>query len=171
MPLCKEWGGDGMLDLGECLGVDGVTDLVTPPPGLHEAGLSQRLEVRADGGLAPHDAQPHGISQGAKRPDDLGAGILLLRWQPPRTAHTPTEPTAATQPPVNYRTVLTDRALMGTTAINAVFVLCASVLTVLMSVYIVTTLHQPAWLAGAARCRHRLDRLVRPAVDLRCRPP
>jgi MFS family permease len=79
----------------------------------------------------------------------LLAAIFLLRWKPAATAQTPTAPTAAPPPPrVGYRNVLSDRKLLGVTAINAVFVLCASVLTVLMSVYVVTTLHQPAWLAG-----------------------
>lgn len=79
----------------------------------------------------------------------LLAAIFLLRWKPAAPAETQTAP-PATPPPlsVGYRRVLGDRKLLGVTAINVLFVLCCSVLTVLMSVYVVTTLHEPGWLAG-----------------------
>jgi MFS family permease len=48
----------------------------------------------------------------------------------------------------NFRAALTDLPLMTVTLVNAAFVLCAGVLTVLISVYVVTQLHLPGWLAG-----------------------
>src|SRR5262249_10296206 len=42
----------------------------------------------------------------------------------------------------------TDRPLAGITALNTAFVLCAQVLTVVLAVYVVATLHLAAWIAG-----------------------
>jgi MFS family permease len=83
----------------------------------------------------------------------LTAAVLLLRWRPPRpdprAAAVPmASPAAAAPAAVDYRTVLADRRLWALTVPNLVFVLCQSVLSVLLSVYLVDTLHEPAWLGG-----------------------
>lgn len=83
----------------------------------------------------------------------FAAAVLYLRWQPPARA-TGTTPSTAGQPaasqlrPPGYRTVLADWRLWRVTGVNLIFVLCASALPVLLAVYLVDVLHQPAWLAG-----------------------
>lgn len=83
----------------------------------------------------------------------FAAATLYLRWQPPARAIGTTPGTAdhpaAPQPrPPGYQAVLADRRLWRVTSVNLIFVLCASALPVLLAVYLVDTLHQPAWLAG-----------------------
>jgi MFS family permease len=79
----------------------------------------------------------------------LGAALLLLSWrQPPRAARR-AKPPAPGRARLSYWSALTDRPLAGITAINTAFVLCAQVLTVVLAVYVVATLHLAAWIAGA----------------------
>ncbi|MGH3448825.1 MAG: MFS transporter, partial [Nocardioidaceae bacterium] len=47
-----------------------------------------------------------------------------------------------------YRAVLADRAFLLLLATSFLFVLCSLVIDVLLTVYVTTTLHRPAWLAG-----------------------
>lgn len=84
----------------------------------------------------------------------LAAAMILLRArlphqpargsqaEPGRDTHSPGRPTVA------YPTVLSDRRLWSVTATNLVFVLCVSALDVMLSVYLVDALHQPASLGG-----------------------
>jgi MFS family permease len=74
----------------------------------------------------------------------LLAALLVMRWKVP--AATPTEAPAER---ASYRQLFHDRALLLVTVVNLAFVMCANVLTVLLVVYVTTTLHQPAWLGGA----------------------
>lgn len=78
----------------------------------------------------------------------LGAALLLISWRQPPPATTPTKLPAPARTRSSYWSALTDRSLTGVTAINLAFVLCAQVLTVVLSVYIVATLHLAAWIAG-----------------------
>jgi Na+/melibiose symporter-like transporter len=80
----------------------------------------------------------------------LGAALLLISWHqpPPASAATPTSPPAHDRARSSYWHALTNRPLAGVTATNLAFVLCAQVLTVVLSVYVVTTLHLAAWIAG-----------------------
>jgi MFS family permease len=52
------------------------------------------------------------------------------------------------QPKAGYRDILTDPRWWSLIGVNLVFVLCAITLDVLLAVYLVDNLHQPAWLAG-----------------------
>jgi predicted MFS family arabinose efflux permease len=83
----------------------------------------------------------------------FAAAALYLRWQPPApatgTTASNTAGFAGSQPSApGYRSVLADRRLWRVTGVNLIFVLCASALPVLLAVYLVDILHQPAWLAG-----------------------
>jgi MFS family permease len=84
----------------------------------------------------------------------FAAAALYLRWRPPAQATATTTSDAAdhlarSRPSApSYRAVLADRRLWRITGVNLIFVLCASALPVLLAVYLVDTLHQPAWLAG-----------------------
>jgi MFS family permease len=48
-----------------------------------------------------------------------------------------------------YRRLLTDRGLLLISGINMSFVLCTSVLSVLLAIYLSTALHTPVWFTGA----------------------
>jgi MFS family permease len=78
----------------------------------------------------------------------LAAALLLITWrQPPpaaRSAKTPAPGGARS----SYWSALTDRPLAGISVLNTAFVLCAQILTVVLSVYVVATLHLAAWIAG-----------------------
>lgn len=93
----------------------------------------------------------------------LAAAVLLLRWQASRSdpksgplsdaepGPVPVAGAAAAQAgpaAIRYRSVLADRRLWAVTVPNLVFVLCQSVLSVLLTVYLVDTLHEPPWLGG-----------------------
>jgi len=78
----------------------------------------------------------------------LGAALLLISWHQPPPVTRPAEPPAPGRARSSYRSALTDRRLAGVTATNTAFVLCAQVLTVVLSVYVVATLHLAAWIAG-----------------------
>ena len=87
----------------------------------------------------------------------LAAAALVFRWSrrqgAPRLA-TAGLATARAEPqppgprPAGFRTALADGPFMLVVATNLLFVLCALVLDVLLAVYLIRALHQPAWLAG-----------------------
>lgn len=52
------------------------------------------------------------------------------------------------RPTKGYRTALTDRPFLLLTAMNVLFVLCMTVLDVLLAAYLVRVLHEPVWLSG-----------------------
>jgi MFS family permease len=84
----------------------------------------------------------------------LLAAALVLRWRPPaegdpRTDRHDTPPSYQGTAGGTYRHLLRDRALVLVAGVNVAFVLCLSVLTVLLAVYITRVLGLPAWLAGA----------------------
>jgi MFS family permease len=84
----------------------------------------------------------------------LLAAALVLRWRPPaegdpRTGRPDTPPSQLETAGGGYRHLLRDRALILVVGLNVAFVLCLSVLTVLLAVYITRVLGLPAWLAGA----------------------
>ena len=78
----------------------------------------------------------------------LGAALLLLAWRQPPPPATPAKPPAADRAHSSYWPALTDRPLAGITALNTAFVLCLQVLTVVVAVYVVATLHLAVWIAG-----------------------
>ena len=78
----------------------------------------------------------------------LGAALLLISWRQPPPAARPAKPPAPGRARSSYWPALTNRPLLGITALNTAFVLCAQVLTVVLSVYVVATLHLAAWIAG-----------------------
>jgi MFS family permease len=78
----------------------------------------------------------------------LAAALLLLCWHQPPPASAPAKSPPVSSTLSSYRSALTDRPLAGISAINTAFVLCAQVLTVVLSVYVVTTLHLAAWIVG-----------------------
>jgi MFS family permease len=78
----------------------------------------------------------------------LGAALLLLSWRQPPPAARPAKPPARGRARWSYWAALTNRPLLGITALNTAFVLCAQVLTVVLAVYVVATLHLAAWIAG-----------------------
>jgi MFS family permease len=78
----------------------------------------------------------------------LGAALLLICWRQPPPAATRAKPPAPDGARCSYWSVLTDRPLAGISAINTAFVLCLQVLPVVLSVYVVGTLHLAAWIAG-----------------------
>jgi MFS family permease len=78
----------------------------------------------------------------------LAAALLLVSWRQPPPAAKPTKPPAPSGTRCSYWPALTDRPLAAITALNTAFVLCLQVLPVVLSVYIVGTLHLAAWIAG-----------------------
>jgi MFS family permease len=78
----------------------------------------------------------------------LAAALLLISWRQPPPAARPARPPAPGGARLSYWSALTDRSLAGLSAINTAFVLCLQVLPVLLSVYVVATLHLAAWIAG-----------------------
>jgi MFS family permease len=78
----------------------------------------------------------------------LAAALLLISWHQPPAAATPARLPAPGRARPSYRSALSDRALARITALNTAFVLCAQVLTVVLSVYVVATLHLAAWIVG-----------------------
>ncbi len=82
----------------------------------------------------------------------LVAAALTAVWKPP--AHSAPAPSDQTDGGGgirgrDYRAILTDRPFALLILINSLFVLCALVLTVVLSVYITAILHQGAWAASA----------------------
>jgi MFS family permease len=85
----------------------------------------------------------------------LIAGMLVLcariADRPPKRS-TPSAGTSQDDAPPRrpgYRRLLTDRGLLLISGVNMSFVLCTSVLSVLLAVYLSTALHTPVWLTGA----------------------
>src|SRR5215469_9001484 len=78
----------------------------------------------------------------------LGAALLLLSWRQPPRAAKPGKPPGPSGARSSYWSALTDRSLAGISVLNTAFVLCAQVLTVVISVYVVGTLHLAAWIVG-----------------------
>jgi MFS family permease len=78
----------------------------------------------------------------------LAAAVLLISWRQPPPAAKSATPPAPDSARSSYWSALTDRPLAAITAINTAFVLCAQVLTVVLSVYVTGTLHLAAWIAG-----------------------
>jgi MFS family permease len=78
----------------------------------------------------------------------LAAALLLLSWRQSPPAAKPAQPAAPGSARSSYWSVLTDRSLAGVSILNTAFVLCAQVLTVVLSLYVVATLHLAAWIAG-----------------------
>jgi len=78
----------------------------------------------------------------------LSAALLLISWRQPPPAATPAKPPAPGGARCSYWSALTDRPLAGISALNTAFVLCAQVLTVVLSVYVTGTLHLAAWIVG-----------------------
>src|SRR5262249_50304310 len=97
-------------------------------------GVHSRVGFRA---LAPLDAV-----------SSRGAALLLPAGRRPPPPATPAKPPAADRARSSYWPALTDRPLLGITALNTAFVLCLQVLTVVVAVYVVATLHLAAWIAG-----------------------
>ncbi len=98
---------------------DRVADLRASPAGRHEAGLAQGLEVGADAAAVSFH-NPYGFKALAA----IDAVSYLGRS--------------------SYWSALTDPPLAGISTINMAFVLRAQVLTVVLSVYVVATLHLAA---------------------------
>ena len=78
---------------------------------------------------------------------------------------------------MRYRQLITDPTLLTISAINIIFILCNSVLSVLLALYLTTVLHTAVWLSGAlfagetilviggqAAITNRANRHPRPAV-------
>jgi MFS family permease len=85
----------------------------------------------------------------------LAAAAFLLGWTPavppsgkPDSPQAPEPAPPAAARRVGYRFILADRALMVLMLLNVMLVLCATALTVTLSVYLIRNLHQAAWLAG-----------------------
>src|SRR6185437_11482143 len=76
----------------------------------------------------------------------LGAALLLICWRQPPPAATRAKPPAPDGARRSYWSALTDRPLAGISAVNAACVLCLQVLPVVLSVYVVGTLHLAAWI-------------------------
>ena len=85
----------------------------------------------------------------------LLSGWLIGSWRrPSRTEAAPAPPAdedagTGSGPPGGYLVVLRDTAFMRMAVVNLVFVLAAMVISVLLAVYIVDSLHRSAWLAAA----------------------
>lgn len=88
----------------------------------------------------------------------LLAAVLVLRWRDStvgssshagEASRRAAAPDPRQQRPVSYRALLTNRGLLLVSGTNLVFVLCASVLTILLAVYLTTVLGAPVWLSGA----------------------
>jgi MFS family permease len=77
----------------------------------------------------------------------LAAALLLISWRQPPPAAKPAKPPAPGSVR-SYWSTLTDRSLAGVSVLNTAFVLCGQVLTVVLSVYVVGTLHLAAWIVG-----------------------
>jgi hypothetical protein len=81
----------------------------------------------------------------------LAAGLLTVVWSrrsPRRQALRVHHVRPAPRRRSGYRAVFTDRAFVLLVSVNFLFVLCALVLDVLLTVYVTSTLHRAAWLAG-----------------------
>lgn len=88
----------------------------------------------------------------------LLAATLALRWykREPRRVRgdvddrekTSTERGGYPRSKGGYRTALTDGPFLLLTAMNVLFVLCMTVLDVLLALYLVRVLHEPVWLSG-----------------------
>ncbi len=76
----------------------------------------------------------------------LLAATLVLRW----SRREPTQPAHARKKADRggYRTALTDGPFLLLTAMNVLFVLCMTVLDILLALYLVRVLHEPVWLSG-----------------------
>ncbi|MFC1411270.1 MFS transporter [Streptacidiphilus sp. N1-12] len=87
----------------------------------------------------------------------LFSAWLIASWRHRGSAEPAAEPApsaaasepAGPEPAGGYRAVLRDTAFLRMAVVNLVFVLAAMVLSVLLAVYIVESLHQPVWTAGA----------------------
>jgi MFS family permease len=90
----------------------------------------------------------------------LAAAAFLRGWTPagspverpparPVPDHVPEAAPRAAAPRGSYRLMLADRAFLALMLLNVMLVLCATALTVTLSVYLIRNLHQAAWLAGA----------------------
>jgi len=90
----------------------------------------------------------------------LAAAAFLRGWTPagspverppgrPVPDHLPEAAPRAAAPRGSYRPMLADRAFLALMLLNVMLVLCATALTVTLSVYLIRNLHQAAWLAGA----------------------
>lgn len=76
----------------------------------------------------------------------VAAAVFLLGWSPDERAPRPASPAAARR--TGYRVMLADRAFLVLMLLNVILVLCATALTVTLSVYLIRDLHQSASLAG-----------------------
>ena len=95
---------------------------------------------------------------GANALSYIVAALLVLRWQigARRVTNAPDHgPSAPPSPPgpaadstVGYRMLVRDRSLLVVSGINLIFVICSSVLTVLMAVYLSRQLGAATWIAG-----------------------
>jgi Na+/melibiose symporter-like transporter len=81
----------------------------------------------------------------------LVAGLLVATWSrrsPQQRAQRVDHARRVSRGGSSYRAVFADRAFMLLVSVNFLFVLCTLVLDVLLTVYVTSTLHRPAWLAG-----------------------
>lgn len=78
----------------------------------------------------------------------LFAAVLVLRAEVPPSNHAGGAATDAPAPRRGYRRLLTDQGLLLISGVNVVFVLCTSVLSVLLAVYLSQVLDAPVWLGG-----------------------
>jgi predicted MFS family arabinose efflux permease len=84
----------------------------------------------------------------------VAAAALLFRFRPsprsdPRTLSPQARPASGPPPPApRYAQVLADRRLWAVTGVNLVFVLAESVLSVLLMIYVIQVLREPAFLGG-----------------------
>lgn len=83
----------------------------------------------------------------------LGAGGLVARAHVPHQANvvreTAPNQTKQSHAAAGYRQLVTDPTLLTISAVNIVFVLSNSVLSVLLAVYLTSVLHTATWLSGA----------------------
>jgi len=77
----------------------------------------------------------------------LGAALLLISWHQPAGGRPP-RPVGRRRVRSSYRSALADRPLLRISLINTMLVLCAQVLTVVLSVYVTGSLHLGAWIVG-----------------------
>jgi Na+/melibiose symporter-like transporter len=81
----------------------------------------------------------------------LAAGLLVVSWSqrsPDRQADGVRHVRRASRSGPGYRGVFADRAFVLLASVNFLFVLCTLALDVLLTVYVTSSLHRPAWLAG-----------------------
>jgi MFS family permease len=133
-----------------------IADLA--PPGERRSWFALQTAIRNAGyglgGLAGAAAvsfhSPYGFKALAAidAASYLATALLLLSWRQPPPAARLAKPPAPGRIRLSYWSALTDRPLAGITAINTAFVLCSQVLTVVLAVYVVATLHLAAWIAG-----------------------